>query len=69
MRALAGNGVGTQVHYIPITQQPFYKARGQATLAGAKHYYARTLSIPMHTGLEDEDVAAIASVIGDVLRG
>ncbi|MHA1568290.1 MAG: UDP-4-amino-4,6-dideoxy-N-acetyl-beta-L-altrosamine transaminase [Alphaproteobacteria bacterium] len=69
MPALAGRGVGTQVHYIPLTHQPFYKSRGQAKLAGAEDYYARTLSIPMYAGLEDEDVAAIASAIGDVLRG
>lgn len=68
MRALASRGIGTQVHYIPLTHQPYYKAQGHKPLAGAEHYYAHTLSIPMHTGLQDEDVAAIAGAISNVLR-
>ncbi len=42
MRGLASNGIGTQVHYIPVHRQPYYAARyGVPDLPGADSYYAR----------------------------
>ena len=51
MRALAAEGIGTQVHYIPIYRQPYFKRRyGEMRLPGAEAYYARTLSLPSSQG-------------------
>ncbi len=45
MRALAADGIGTQVHYFPVHRQPYYAARyGSTHLPGAERYYARALS-------------------------
>ena len=68
MAELAAQGVGSQVHYIPVCDQPFYKARyGQADMPGARRYYARTLSLPLFVGMADEDPARVVSVLSDVL--
>jgi dTDP-4-amino-4,6-dideoxygalactose transaminase len=69
MRALAAQGIGTQVHYIPVNRQPYYRARyGTTALPGADAYYARCLSLPLHAGMADADparvIAALARALG-----
>jgi len=69
MRALAANGVGTQVHYIPVHRQPYYRARyGELHLPGADAWYARALSLPLFPGMADDDpdrvVDALRAVLG-----
>ena len=59
MKRLRAAGIGTQVHYIPVYQLPYYAERYQinSTLyPAAEHHYEACLSIPMHPGLKDEDV-------------
>jgi dTDP-4-amino-4,6-dideoxygalactose transaminase len=69
MTALREYGVGTQVHYIPVAWQPYYRARyGDADLPGAAAYYARCLSLPLYPAMTHDDVdrvvQALATVIG-----
>src|SRR5207253_757520 len=46
MAALAAEGIGTQVHYIPVHRQPYYRrCYGEIVLPGANAFYARCLSI------------------------
>lgn len=68
MRTLAEQGIGTQVHYIPLYRQPYYAAQGHSHLPGAEAYYHSTLSIPLHTRLTRQDVAHISATIRDTLR-
>lgn len=64
MKALRAEGVGTQVHYIPLHQQPYYRKRyGEVSLPGAEAYYAQCLSIPMFASMTDADVEYVASAI------
>ena len=67
MRELAARGIGSQVHYIPLHHQPYYRDVGAAVLDGAEAYYAQTLSIPMYPALSDDDVAEIAAGLRSVL--
>jgi len=67
MRELAARGIGTQVHYIPVCTQPYYRVLGGVPLPNATYYYDRTLSIPMYPALSDEDVDTIAAHIRAVL--
>ncbi|MFY0637921.1 UDP-4-amino-4,6-dideoxy-N-acetyl-beta-L-altrosamine transaminase [Maricaulis maris] len=68
MTELVAKGVGSQVHYIPVCDQPFYIARyGEADVPGARRYYARTLSLPLFVGMADEDPARVVSVLSDVV--
>ncbi|MGE0483655.1 MAG: UDP-4-amino-4,6-dideoxy-N-acetyl-beta-L-altrosamine transaminase [Gammaproteobacteria bacterium] len=69
MRALRAEGVGTQVHYLPVHRQPYYqRLYGDITLPGADAYYASTLSLPLFPAMRDDDVdrvcAAVRRVIG-----
>lgn len=59
MRALAEDGIGSQVHYIPLYRQPYYAALGAKPLPGAERYYSATLSLPMYPQLTDDDVRFI----------
>jgi dTDP-4-amino-4,6-dideoxygalactose transaminase len=64
MRALATEGIGTQVHYIPVHRQPYYAARyGVQHLPGADAYYAATLSLPLFPGMQDADAERVAAAV------
>ncbi len=70
MRRLKELGIGTQVHYLPVHRQPYYRGRyGLLDLPGADAYYARCLSLPLHPGMTDADadrvVAALETVLGN----
>lgn len=64
MRALRDAGIGTQVHYIPVHTQPYFRARyGALDLPGAEIYYRRTLSLPLFPGMTDADVDRVVGAL------
>jgi UDP-4-amino-4,6-dideoxy-N-acetyl-beta-L-altrosamine transaminase len=64
MRALHAEGIGTQVHYIPVHRQPFYAEQNRGLrLSGAETYYAGTMTLPLHAGMTSEDVARVAEAL------
>lgn len=66
-RALMERGVGTQVHYIPVSNQPYYrKLYGEQNLPGATGYYERALSLPIFPSMSDEDVFRVVEAIKEV---
>lgn len=66
---LKDKGVGTQVHYIPVHRQPYYRERyGALELPGAEAWYARCLSLPLYPGMADADVDRVAEALRDVLE-
>ncbi|WP_293901920.1 UDP-4-amino-4,6-dideoxy-N-acetyl-beta-L-altrosamine transaminase [Phenylobacterium sp.] len=66
--ALRARGVGTQVHYIPVHRQPYYRGLyGDLELPGAEAWYARCLSLPLYPGMADGDVARVVGALKDVL--
>jgi UDP-4-amino-4,6-dideoxy-N-acetyl-beta-L-altrosamine transaminase len=68
MRALRARGIGTQVHYVPVAWQPYWRKRqALPELPGAAHYYARTLSLPLFPGMDDEDVDRVVAALAEVL--
>ena len=68
VEALRARGVGTQVHYIPVHRQPYYRGLyGDLDLPGAETWYARCLSLPLYPGMADGDVAKVADALRDVL--
>ncbi|HYE50514.1 MAG TPA: UDP-4-amino-4,6-dideoxy-N-acetyl-beta-L-altrosamine transaminase [Azospirillaceae bacterium] len=69
MNALRAEGIGTQVHYIPVHGQPFWRRRyGSQDLPGAAAWYGRCLSLPLFPTMEPGDparvVAALARALG-----
>lgn len=68
MRRLAANGIGSQVHYIPVHRQPYYQERyGACDLPGADSFYRRTLSLPLFHAMEDGDVQRVVDALAKAL--
>jgi UDP-4-amino-4,6-dideoxy-N-acetyl-beta-L-altrosamine transaminase len=64
VEALRARGVGSQVHYIPVHRQPYYRARyGHLDLPGAEAWYARCLSLPLYPGMADHDVDRVVEAL------
>ena len=62
--ALKAQGVGSQVHYIPVHRQPYYRdLYGDLALPGAEAWYARCLSLPLYPGMADNDVARVVDAL------
>ena len=57
MAALRDRGIGSQVHYIPVHLQPFYKNKGwnKGDFPIAEKYYDKCLSLPMYPSLTDSE--------------
>jgi dTDP-4-amino-4,6-dideoxygalactose transaminase len=69
MTELFEAGIGTQVHYIPVNRQPYYRERyGDMRLAGAEAYYARALSLPLFVGMTSAEVEHVATQLAIALR-
>jgi UDP-4-amino-4,6-dideoxy-N-acetyl-beta-L-altrosamine transaminase len=68
MTDLSARAVGTQVHYIPVCDQPYYTdLYGPQDMPGAHRFYDRVLALPLYCGLGDDDVEDVISAVCDVL--
>ena len=68
MKALASKGIGSQVHYIPVSDQPYYKnLYGEQNLPGAKSYYNQTLTIPLYPVMDRLDVERVVASLTEIL--
>jgi perosamine synthetase len=68
--ALRADGIGVNVHYLPVYRHSYYRARGYA--AGlcpvAEHAYAGLLSLPMWHGLADEAQERVIDSVSRIVR-
>jgi UDP-4-amino-4,6-dideoxy-N-acetyl-beta-L-altrosamine transaminase len=68
MEKLRSQRIGTQVHYIPVHLQPYYRKRyGTHSLPGATDYYEKTLSLPLFVDMTKADVSHVVRTLGEVL--
>ena len=69
MNELSSKGIGTQVHYIPVHEQPYYRAQNpDLILPGADEYYARTLTLPLHMQMEESHVERAVQTLAEILN-
>lgn len=70
MKKLRNKGIGSQVHYIPIPMQPYYRDLGfePSDYPNAVHFYNSTLSIPIFPKLKKRNVKKICAVLKEVVR-
>tara|TARA_B100001093_G_scaffold455103_1_gene464965 strand:- start:777 stop:1970 length:1194 start_codon:yes stop_codon:yes gene_type:complete len=69
MKELGKRGVGSQVLYMPLTRQPYYKKRyGKQHLPGAEAYYAKTLCLPLFASMTDGDIDRIVDALSAALQ-
>ena len=69
MQKLANKGIGSQVHYIPVVNQPYYNNLGYSIkkYSETRKYYQNTLTIPLYYGLSDLDQRLVISSIRKLL--
>jgi UDP-4-amino-4,6-dideoxy-N-acetyl-beta-L-altrosamine transaminase len=66
MAELQALGIGTQVHYIPVHLQPYYRNRfgfKPGDFPNAERYYDRCLSLPLYPKMGDEDVGRVIAAV------
>lgn len=58
---LRTNGIGVNLHYIPIYRQPYYERMGfkPKDYPNAENYYAEAVSLPMYPSLKEEQQVAV----------
>lgn len=70
MLALREQGVGTQVHYIPVPMHPLYQRMGHkpADYPEAMSYYSEALTIPLFFNLSFDEQDFVITKLRGVLR-
>ena len=70
MLALKQHSIGTQVLYIPVHLQPYYRKRygySEGDFLEAERFYSRTLSLPLYPKLTDEQVDYVIDNVYEVM--
>ena len=68
MIGLREEGVGSQVHYIPVYKQPYFeRIYGKTYLEGAENFYENVISLPLFTDMNDDDVSHVINALNSVL--
>ena len=67
---LAERGVATNVHYKPLPMMTAYKKLGWhiKDFPNAYAYYENLITLPLHTKLNDEDVAYVVETFYSVVK-
>jgi UDP-4-amino-4,6-dideoxy-N-acetyl-beta-L-altrosamine transaminase len=65
MQSLKQSGIETQVHYIPVYQQPYYRTIMKVSCPRTENYYLTALSLPIFFGMKGKEVDY---VIKQILR-
>lgn len=68
---LREQGIGVNLHYIPVHTQPYYREMGfqPADFPQAMRYYSEAISLPMYQGLTDEQQDSVIKALEKALNG
>jgi UDP-4-amino-4,6-dideoxy-N-acetyl-beta-L-altrosamine transaminase len=69
MDDLRQKGIGTQVLYIPVYLQPWYRSRygyGRGKCPVAENYYKHALSLPLYPAMTDANVDRVIGAVRDL---
>jgi dTDP-4-amino-4,6-dideoxygalactose transaminase len=66
---LRAQGIGVNLHYIPVHTQPYYQNLGfsEGGYPEAERYYREAISLPLFPGLKNEDQTRIVSNLREML--
>lgn len=70
VKKLTEKGIGTQVHYIPVHLQPYYRSNFDFKVGDfleAEKFYAQALSLPMFPKMTDQEVRKVIEEIRSVI--
>ena len=71
MSLLRNIGIGTQVHYIPVHLQPYYKINfdfKEGDYPIAEKYYDQCISLPLYAKMSDDNVKYVINNFKKVIR-
>ncbi len=71
VEALCEQGVGVNLHYIPVHTQPYYQRMGfkAGDYPQAEQYYAEAISLPMFQAMSDTQQDQVVAALQKVLAG
>jgi len=67
---LRKNGIGVNLHYIPVYHQPYYEAMGfkKGYCLEAENYYNEAISLPMYATLSEAEQDKVVAVLHEALN-
>ncbi|MCF2863462.1 UDP-4-amino-4,6-dideoxy-N-acetyl-beta-L-altrosamine transaminase [Pseudoalteromonas sp. Cnat2-41] len=68
---LKAEGIGVQIHYVPVYKQPFYKSSFNGpsfSLEQTENYYASCLTLPLYPSLSEHEQDTIINKLLNVLN-
>lgn len=68
--ALRDNGVGVNLHYIPVHTQPYYQKKGfkLGDFPESEQYYREAISLPMFHGMTEEQQNYVVATLINILE-
>ena len=69
--ALQKEGLGVQVHYLPLHLQPFYKKKfsyKKGNFPIAERYYQRAITLPLFPRMTEEEVNRVIKIVKKVIN-
>ncbi len=66
---LRANGIGVNLHYIPVHMQPYYKTMGFkiGDFPESEKYYSEAISLPMFPNLTEDDQNRVVDVLASIV--
>jgi len=68
---LQKQGIGVQVHYIPLNLHPFYQKKfgyRSGDFPVAENYYRRAISLPLFPKMTDTEIEEVVSTVKDIIK-
>ena len=67
--SLRAQGIGVNVHYIPVYTQPYYRKLGfrDGLCPNAEQYYAGAISLPMFYSMTDAEQDRVVAAVGKAM--
>lgn len=68
--ALRAEGIGVNVHYVPVHLHPYYRERfgyGPGSHPNAETYFERALTLPLFPAMTEQDVADVVAAVRKVV--
>ena len=68
--SLREQGIGVNLHYIPVHTQPYYKAMGfnDGDFPQAEKYYSEAISIPMFPALKESEQDYVVECLKEAMK-
>jgi UDP-4-amino-4,6-dideoxy-N-acetyl-beta-L-altrosamine transaminase len=69
--ALRSQGIGVNLHYIPVHLQPYYARMGftKGDFPEAENYYSNAISLPMFHSMTHQQQDEVVKKLSDILKG